>query len=341
MAITTIGGTINSTAVTPNLDYKYGPYSSLQEAYDALGPQGLDKLVIGLTVGIIESGEITEYWFKDGINSVNDLVEKVPTLEIDDSLSSSSENPVQNKVINQALGGKLNSPLITGTRGQVLTSDEYGTGYWSTPEDRPRRVTVNSSDPSTITSNISSSALDELRIGDVVAFIPTTGELGYYRKEFVVSKIEVDTTHNNYNFDTKTIWLVFIGNNEYEILKINNFFSGSESWSGSETYINGLSIVKTRIDEPSASTISIQPNTLTIINSLSAITGTITFELGSGTSASGFAKEWHWIFLSDSTEPVITWPSGITWEGAVAPTIAGGKTYEIRVVEGLASFKVY
>ncbi len=57
MAITTIGGTINSTAVTPNLDFKYGPYSSLQEAYDALGPSGIDKIVVGLTVGIIESGD--------------------------------------------------------------------------------------------------------------------------------------------------------------------------------------------------------------------------------------------------------------------------------------------
>ena len=75
MAITTIGGTINSTAVSPNLDYKYGPYSSLQDAYDALGPEGIDKLTIGLTVGIIEDGVITEYWFKDGTGLEN-LVQK-------------------------------------------------------------------------------------------------------------------------------------------------------------------------------------------------------------------------------------------------------------------------
>lgn len=76
MAITTIGGNINSTAVLANLDYKYGPYNSLQEAYDTLGPNGVDKLAIGLTVGIIEDGRIREYWFKSGTDSVNNLVLK-------------------------------------------------------------------------------------------------------------------------------------------------------------------------------------------------------------------------------------------------------------------------
>ena len=76
MAITTIGGAINSTAVLPNLDYKYGPYSSKQEAYNTLGPNGVDKLAIGLTVGIIEEGKIREYWFRNDISSVDDLVLK-------------------------------------------------------------------------------------------------------------------------------------------------------------------------------------------------------------------------------------------------------------------------
>ena len=76
MAITTIGGTINSTAVTSNLDFKYGPYSSKQEAYNTLGPNGLDKLALGLTVGIIEDGVIREYWFRNSISSADDLVLK-------------------------------------------------------------------------------------------------------------------------------------------------------------------------------------------------------------------------------------------------------------------------
>ena len=92
MAITTIGGTINSTAVTSNLDYKYGPYTSLQEAYNALGPSGLDKLAIGLTVGILEDGVITEYWFKEGITLSNLVKKQVSDLsDLSEAVITTSE----------------------------------------------------------------------------------------------------------------------------------------------------------------------------------------------------------------------------------------------------------
>lgn len=52
----------------PNIDYMYGPYNSLEEAYAALSQQtdniGATALVKGKTVGVIEDGKITEYWFK-------------------------------------------------------------------------------------------------------------------------------------------------------------------------------------------------------------------------------------------------------------------------------------
>lgn len=48
----------------PNIDAKYGPYSSTTEALMALAP---DARAIGLTVGIKTSTGIVEYWFKNGI----------------------------------------------------------------------------------------------------------------------------------------------------------------------------------------------------------------------------------------------------------------------------------
>lgn len=48
----------------PNIDAKYGPYSSTTEALMALAP---DARAIGLTVGIKTSTGIIEYWFKNGI----------------------------------------------------------------------------------------------------------------------------------------------------------------------------------------------------------------------------------------------------------------------------------
>jgi len=49
----------------PNIDAKYGPYSSTTEALMALAP---DVRAIGLTVGIKTSTGIVEYWFKNGID---------------------------------------------------------------------------------------------------------------------------------------------------------------------------------------------------------------------------------------------------------------------------------
>lgn len=56
----------------PNIDAKYGPYSSTTEALMALAP---DARAVGLTVGIKTSIGITEYWFKNGISD-NNLVVK-------------------------------------------------------------------------------------------------------------------------------------------------------------------------------------------------------------------------------------------------------------------------
>lgn len=78
MAIVNVGGKINLSAPVANLDNKYGPYTSVQAAFDILGPDDLDVLAIGLTVGIqaTPTSPIVEYWFKEACDSVEDLVPK-------------------------------------------------------------------------------------------------------------------------------------------------------------------------------------------------------------------------------------------------------------------------
>lgn len=69
-----VGKPINSDATNsefkplPNLDYKYGPYKSMEECLQALLPR---QRSIGLTVGIIKDTGIQEYWFKKGIEDSN------------------------------------------------------------------------------------------------------------------------------------------------------------------------------------------------------------------------------------------------------------------------------
>lgn len=58
-----------------NVDYKYGPYNSVSEAFSSI-PRHLRA--IGLTVGVIdETGSIKEYWFKSATVSESDLVPKL------------------------------------------------------------------------------------------------------------------------------------------------------------------------------------------------------------------------------------------------------------------------
>ena len=67
----------------PNIDLFYGPYTSLDQAFNTL--KAAEMNVIGVTVGVIDStGVISEYWLRDGTASVADLIPKntvIPTYQ--------------------------------------------------------------------------------------------------------------------------------------------------------------------------------------------------------------------------------------------------------------------
>ena len=58
------------------IDYRYGPYNGLDDAYACLSQQGLDCIFEGLTIGIRIGNVIKEYWFSGGTNREN-LIEKI------------------------------------------------------------------------------------------------------------------------------------------------------------------------------------------------------------------------------------------------------------------------
>ena len=47
------------------------------------------------------------------------------------------------------------------------------------------------------------------------------------------------------------------------------------------------------------------------------------------------------IFATPAAAPSITWPGGISWIGGSAPAIAGGKTYEVSIMDNLATYGEY
>lgn len=69
------------------------------------------------------------------VEAINEAYEYDPTAAYDTQLSSTSENAVQNKVIKQALDGKMNQPVSGGTQGQCLMSDGAGSLIWGTPTE--------------------------------------------------------------------------------------------------------------------------------------------------------------------------------------------------------------
>ena len=75
----------------PNIDYMYGPYNSLEEAYAALSKEtdniGATALVKGKTVGVIEGGKILEYWFE------SDPADTTAGYKITDLVKKNSEQP--------------------------------------------------------------------------------------------------------------------------------------------------------------------------------------------------------------------------------------------------------
>lgn len=87
--------------ILPNIDAKYGPYSSTTEALMALAQK---VRAIGLTVGIKTSTGITEYWFKNGISDNNLVVKgEVPDLsnyytkkQVDDKFTSTNNKVTKN-----------------------------------------------------------------------------------------------------------------------------------------------------------------------------------------------------------------------------------------------------
>lgn len=75
------------------------------------------------------------------------------------------------------------------------------------------------------------------------------------------------------------------------------------------------------------------PNTLYIF-----ATRTSTLTLTLGTPTVGIANEYHFFVVCGATAPTVNFPSGITWNGGSAPTIAADKTYEVSILNNVAAY---
>ena len=83
---------------------------------------------------------------------------------------------------------------------------------------------------------------------------------------------------------------------------------------------------------------AISPNVLT---KLGTLTSSVTLSLDTSKEESGVTNIYDIIFTTPTNAPSITWPEGISWVGGSAPAIAGGKTYEVNIMDNLATYGEY
>ena len=83
---------------------------------------------------------------------------------------------------------------------------------------------------------------------------------------------------------------------------------------------------------------TISPNVLTKLGTLAS---SVTLSLDISKEDSGVTNIYDIIFTTPTAAPSITWPEGISWIGGSAPAIAGGKTYEVSIMDNLATYGEY
>lgn len=74
-----------------------------------------------------------------------------------------------------------------------------------------------------------------------------------------------------------------------------------------------------------------------VLYNLGTLTGTVTFSLATPADAN-IVNHYYWTFDTPSTAPTITWPTGLTWVGGSAPTVAASKHYEVSILNGIAAY---
>lgn len=121
--------------------------------------------------------------------------------------------------------------------------------------------------------------------------------------------------------------------------KVSNATSGN--FAGLDANGNltdsGLSVFDffVMVEDASTPPASMAPNTVYQYGTLS---GNTTFPPLATPTEPDIANVYCWTFSTPSTAPTITWPSAITsWAGGSAPTINASKSYEVSVMDGVAT----
>lgn len=112
MANIPIGGTLSTSANKPNIDSRFGPFASIQDAFSFIVNQN-DGTIAGLHFGITNTdGTIKEYKWTKNNGTASNYVEVDKKTNVINNLTSTSTTDAlsakQGKELNEAIGGKAN-----------------------------------------------------------------------------------------------------------------------------------------------------------------------------------------------------------------------------------------
>lgn len=113
----------------PSLEATYGPYESIEQAYNAISSAfGASSIAVGLTVGIKSGDTIKEYWFNGGTTKSN-LVPKVPETTSDSGTATKGRVYTSDSASIQDTTTSLNKIFTEATVGDFCISTYTGGLY--------------------------------------------------------------------------------------------------------------------------------------------------------------------------------------------------------------------
>ena len=236
--------------------------------------------------------------------SYNDLLNKPTIPTVDATLSTTSTNPVQNKVISEALSSGISS-LSTSFSTELDKKVDKETGKGLSTNDY-------TDDDKTKVANAITSHQD----------------LSAYAKSASLAKVATSGSYNDLS-DTPTIPTV--------PTKVSAFTNDAGYLTSHQDISSKANVMSFITNSSATPSVTLAFNQVTELTSTALSTITVTLPTAPTTNV-GKTQEAILRFVTPSTAPTISFPSGIRWAGGSAPTFDASTYYEVSIVYVLGGY---
>lgn len=244
------------------------------------------------------------------LDKVGGVAEGATKVTVDSALSSTSTNPVQNKVVNSALAGKSDS-----------SHNHDGRYYTETEVDTKLAAKVD------LTADGVSAAINKLSSGTA-----TPQDNDYYVCQFAGGGTTTTTYHRR---PLSSLW-TWIKSKLATVATSGSYTDLSNKPTIPD--VTGKADIMSFVTNTSATpSVTLALNTVTELTSTAITSISVTLPSAPTTNV-GKVQEAVLRFLTPSTAPTVTFPSSIRWAGGSAPTIEASTYYEVSFAYVLGGY---